>query len=142
MKILSKNSRVFLYSLMLLALMVRSVVPVGFMPSQGRNGKVEIVICTGSGPATMLMDTDKIPAITHDMPAGHAHDGQHGGKDGNSGSRLSCPYAPVLAQGLPGVAPVALPAVIYKDEQSFMLAASVPSGIVLKPWFSQGPPVS
>lgn len=140
MRVMIKNSRVFLYSLMLLALLVRSVVPVGFMPAQSHDGKVEIVICTGSGLSTMLMDVDKVPAMTS---AGHAHGDHHSDdKGGDPASHHSCPYASVLAQGLPGMVPVALPAVIHKDTHPFTLAASLPSGGVLKPWFSQGPPLS
>ncbi len=48
--------------LMLLALsfVVRAVVPAGFMPAQ--NGTYELVVCSGMGVKTVLMNADGTPA--------------------------------------------------------------------------------
>jgi hypothetical protein len=46
--------------LVVLAMIVRGVIPVGFMPAQDRNGGIELVICTGHG---MLVLPDSTPAL-------------------------------------------------------------------------------
>lgn len=134
MGITTKNGRIFFCGLMLLALTIRSIVPAGFMPAPTRNGKVEIVICTGSGLSSMPIEAaDSPPALSAD---------RHGSGSGGKPSHYSCPYAPVLAQDVPGPASVPPAAVPYADSPLFAVAAAMPSGFAAKPWFAQGPPFS
>lgn len=51
----------FVWLLLVAALMVRAAVPAGWMPSVDRGG-VRIVLCTGYGPVTVVLDA-----------AGHVH---------------------------------------------------------------------
>ncbi len=51
---------------MLLALLMRVAVPAGFMP-MSLDGKLIVQLCTGTGPATMMLDIGK------DIPAPDKH---------------------------------------------------------------------
>ena len=52
--------------LMLLAMILAALVPTGFMPSFGNGGKVAIVICSGMGSKTIMVDAaDYAPAADH-----------------------------------------------------------------------------
>lgn len=129
MKFSGQNSRSCFCFLLLLSLIVQSLVPTGFMPAQKKDGLFEIVICTSLGAATIMVD------------AAHAPLSDQQEKKNSDSHVSSCPYAPVLAYGLPlpdaGVLPFILP-----QGDIFVLAAhSTHSNAALKPWFSQGPPV-
>lgn len=127
MKAAGENRRVFLYALIFLALIVRGLVPAGFMPAQ-EGGKARIVICTASGPAAVMVDAGKVPS-------------KDSGKKGHPGN-LSCPYAPVLAQNAPATPETALPADRYADARDFLSATPAPPALFPKPWLSRGPPLS
>ncbi len=110
------------------AFFVRGVVPAGFMPAQGMNGQIEIVICTLQGPATIKIDNDD-PAFPHDQ-------------NDKTPAHGFCPYAPVLAQDISApAAPLPLPLLAATahlagdDHVPLALSGN-------KPWFSQGPPLS
>lgn len=52
-------------AVMVAALLVMALIPAGFMPSFGADGKVAIVICSGMGEKTVFVDADDAPAGTH-----------------------------------------------------------------------------
>lgn len=122
-----ENRRAFLYALLFLALIVRGLVPAGFMPAP-EGGKTRIVICTASGPAAVMVDAGKFPSKDH-------------GKKEHQGSP-SCPYAPVLAQNTPEIPEAYLPADRYADAHDLLPATDAPSALSSKPWLSRGPPLS
>ncbi|NIZ14822.1 DUF2946 family protein [Phaeobacter sp. HF9A] len=69
----------------LLAILVAGLIPAGWMPGSGTEGKMLLVICTGDGPQELWVDPDG------DTAPEHSEDKQ--------GSR-SCPFAaqaPVIA---------------------------------------------
>ena len=67
----------------LLAILAQGLMPAGFMPGQ-RDGETSIVICTGTGPATITLGPEFNPLA---------------GKNDHKASDVpSCPFAPVLAQ--------------------------------------------
>jgi len=67
----------------LLALLAQGLMPVGFMPGQ-RDGGTSIVICTGTGPATVTLGPEFNPLA--------------GKNDHKESDVPSCPFAPALAQ--------------------------------------------
>lgn len=56
----------------LFVLLMRTLVPAGFMPTL-QDGRMVVQLCTGTGPATMVLDLGK----TTPAP-GDKHDGDHG----------------------------------------------------------------
>ncbi len=65
---------------MVLALFARMLVPAGFMPMQGADGAARIVLCSGSGPMTMVMPM--AGKSDHRQDDHQGHDGDH-----------ACPFA-------------------------------------------------
>jgi hypothetical protein len=116
--------------LLLLLLLARSLVPVGYMPAFGADGKVQIVICTGHGPATVSVDASKTPMGT-----------QHGGSGHSADPHDICPFAPVLSHALAHVDMPALPVFVYREDKPVLQAVPALVAITPKPWFSQGPPI-
>jgi len=110
----------------MLAFLVNALVPAGFMPGQSADGKARIVICTAQGPVVKTVDPGQAPVS-----------GGHGGKK----SHTSCPYAPVVAQGVKGLEPALLPVffagAVHKIPQP---ARTLSRSAALKPWSAQGPP--
>lgn len=64
--------------MVLLAILARSIVPVGYMAQTSSDGVFEIVICTGGGTDTVRVDADGNPVEDIDGPS--QNDG-------------TCPYA-------------------------------------------------
>lgn len=54
--------RRFAAGMVALALLVLALIPAGFMPSFGADGKIAIVICSGMGEKTIMVDADDAPA--------------------------------------------------------------------------------
>jgi hypothetical protein len=75
--------RRYLNLLIGLAFAVRSLVPVGFMlaPSPDHSGSLQIVICTGHGPQSFVLDEKGVPQPVKS----------------SSADKNTCPYAPVGA---------------------------------------------
>ena len=110
--------------LLLLFLLARSFVPVGYMHTFGSDGKVQIVICTGHGPATVSVDSNQSP---HGTPHSSSHD--------------VCPFAHILSDAVAHVDMPVLPIFVHgEDKPALQTVATLPT-ITSKPWFSQGPPV-
>lgn len=112
--------------LLLLLLLARSFVPVGYMPVFGADGKVQIVICTGHGPATVSIDVGKSPHGTPHDGSGTAHD--------------VCPFAPALADASAPADITPLPVVLYAQDKPALHPALTFTSLPPKPWFSHGPP--
>ena len=73
--------------LTLLALLLTSAIPQGWMPAMGNDGKVLLVLCTGEGTVEQWVDLD---------PSDPVHD--------DTDSRAMCPFAGLTADiDLPAV---------------------------------------
>jgi hypothetical protein len=107
--------------ILLLAVLLNGLIPAGFMPG-GREG-TPVVICHGIGTAVIYLDKDGRPAAP-DKAAAHS----------------KCPFAPVLAQGMPVPSTILPAASDYGSAVVFAVAESLTARAVFKPWFSQGPP--
>lgn len=69
------------------AVLVRALIPVGYMPGQDTAGAYTIVICSGFGTKTITVDQDGVPV-------------QHGDENNTPSTNAEhCPFAPVLAGG-------------------------------------------
>jgi hypothetical protein len=51
--------------LVILAVLVKSAIPAGFMPSFDKSGFTQIVICSGMGQKTITVPSDDAPATDH-----------------------------------------------------------------------------
>ena len=113
--------------LLLLALTVRGAIPVGFMPQVDKSGLTRLVICTASGPSSILVDADKF--------------GPPASKAGHSQSRPSdsCPFAPLPTLAANLLLPFAV-VMEYGVQPPFSHGASLAASSIHKPWLSQGPP--
>ena len=111
-------------SLLLAVLVLRLIVPVGFMPVVD-GGKLVVSICTGSGPAKMVMD---MPGMDHKSSKPVAEGG--------------CAFADLSMPTLAGTDPIqlaALVALIMASGLVFAVAlAPRPSGRLRPPL--RGPP--
>jgi hypothetical protein len=112
-----------LMNLALLALVVRSLVPAGFMPGQGAHNTYPLVICSGYGPVTIHVPGGKIPQ----SPGHESHD------------NMPCSFAQALAQGV--AMDVAVPPVIgFITDKPEQWADTFNSYFTSKGYLSQGPP--
>lgn len=55
--------------LIVAALALKLIVPAGFMPIAARDGTITVLMCTGTGPATIEMAIPGLPPVRHDIPA-------------------------------------------------------------------------
>lgn len=115
--------RVLAASLVLLGVLLRAVVPQGFMPvAAGAEALVRIEICTASGLADIFVPTGEAPQTSHHDEAPHD----------------PCPYATAFAQALftsfASLAPLPLPA------YSASCAARLPVSTCARPYEAQAPP--
>lgn len=128
MNVLRQKDLRFLTILFLLAFIIKAAVPEGFMPGETADGKMEIVICTGHGPATEIVDITQTP-VSHD---------RNSRKEDNA--HPACPYAPVVVQGLDDVMPSFLPLGQFNYSRKIIPADLPSADIARKPWYAQGPP--
>lgn len=91
---LGLNNRVFAGTLIALAMMMKLLIPSGFMPAFD-HGRVIISICTGTGPMKMVMT---IPGAKHDVPD----------QDDHHKSEHPCPFSSLAAHSLAATDPVLL----------------------------------
>ncbi|WP_114395273.1 DUF2946 family protein [Oleisolibacter albus] len=100
-----RRFRWLLSCLLLGAMLLRGLVPVGMMPDLSRlsQGAIPLVICTGSGEMTVLMDLTrpdgvvaKVAAVGETRP-----DGGHGGTGADGTPPGLCPFALTLGWALP-----------------------------------------
>ncbi len=105
-------------SLLILAVLARGIVPVGFMPS----------------PAGGLMICPGMAAM--EQGSGHGHDMDHGA--GHS----PCAFSAAFAFGyVEHVSPVLARAVLPREDAPLLNAQFRPDGFARKPFQSQGPPL-
>ena len=107
---------------------MKALVPAGFMPSTSKSGKTEIVICSGHGQVTHIVDIDQSP-----FPVEQSDD--HEGK-----AHSSCPYASISAQEITDIEPARLFVQAKKEAEFNEHIRSLPYGTITKPWLSRGPP--
>lgn len=117
-----QKSRLIFSALVLLILLLRSVIPAGFMPA---GGLAPLTICTGTGSATIYISPDKIP------PSGH---------EKNSQSHSVCHFSSVFFQGLDIPTANITSIFVYPAPLPFYLSILSASGSPLKSYLSQGPP--
>lgn len=91
-------NRPFACAVFALALLMKIVVPSGFMPTIS-NGQVVVSVCSGMGPTTMVMT---IPGLEHKSSGD-----SHGGK-----AEQPCAFAGLSAPSLAAANPVLLAAAI------------------------------
>lgn len=111
--------------LVLIAFMAKALVPAGFMPSVSKEtGKAGIEICYGGGSVQDVADFGHMP--------GHGQDGEN--------NHPTCPYAPVVAQDMGGMASVFTAALPFETIPVFTAADLRFEKNSAKPWLSRGPP--
>jgi hypothetical protein len=110
-----------LSALLLPLLLLRALIPVGFMPMIGPDHSVRLVICDSYAP---------LPAAMKDMPMGGMDMSQHSGSDRSGGSppvhqdHGGCPFGASPALGaLPTLA--VMPILIHRPAQLRLFAAQV-----------------
>lgn len=112
---------------LILPLLLSALFPVGLMPTEGRDGQMVMVLCSGNGP--MLMVVDPVTGAYHQTPA------KRGG--------LACDWA--AAQAVPDLAgPIALPAMptrVRRAGPAFTAHLWRPAHDPLGIW-ARGPPAS
>lgn len=86
-------------AVLVLALMMKIIMPTGFMPSVS-NGQIVVSICSGTGPITMVMT---IPGLEHRKSEGDGHQGEAG---------QPCAFSGLSAPLLAAVDPILLAAAI------------------------------
>ncbi|MFW2852502.1 DUF2946 family protein [Sphingomonas sp. TX0543] len=91
-------NRPFACAIIALALLLKIAIPAGFMPTVS-NGQIVVSICSGMGPATMVMT---VPGLEHKSD----NDG-HPGK-----AEQPCAFAGLSALSLPAADPILLAAAI------------------------------
>jgi hypothetical protein len=123
-------------ALVLLAFMLRSFIPDGFMPDTRAHhapaggapaGIVSLVICTGTGPATIYLPGGQVPGDAPQKPAAPAP------------HSVPCPFAGAFVHGT--LTAVVLPAPALRVEnfvEAAAIAAPVPGRFGL--YLAQGPP--
>ena len=93
-----KNHAIAAWTMLVLTLSMKLVVPVGFMPDLSDNG-IRLVICDG-----MATTAAASPDTLHAMH-GHHH---HHGHDGPAKPDAPCPFAGLTAPALSGADPIQL----------------------------------
>ena len=124
--------RAYVLAMIACALLMRMVVPQGWMPVHGANGWT-ITICSGTGPMRMTMSDGP------GMSKGMHH--QSDGKDQGSADH-PCAFASfALALDLPPPPAVLLPAPIVETWRAgTVLAVAIGRGLAAPPPPSTGPP--
>lgn len=116
-------------ALIVCALLLRALIPAGWMPTAGTDGMIRIAMCTGMGATTAWMD--RSGKIHQDAPGGSDHGSQ------------PCGFA-VLGHGLDAMPGLAIPAARTGNDVGVMTAlpaVSVGRGLAAPPPPSTGPPI-
>jgi hypothetical protein len=103
-----RDRRHLALALIALALLMRMLIPVGFMPEVSA-GKITIALCTGHGPAVIEMA----------MPSSGHHD-----SDKSAKPDMPCPFGSVSSQGLTGADPILLAGVRAAHRRCALSAAA------------------
>jgi hypothetical protein len=133
MKTTRKIHSLWLYSLILAAILAQGLLPRGFMPTLNTyNGsaQVAIVICTSSGPTKIFLDASQVPgSVSQTEPHSNEHD-----------AAPTCPFAPALAAAMPMTNNGVIAHPDYKQDRAVAVLHDVSYSNIQKNWFSQGPP--
>lgn len=121
----------------LLAVLVKSLFPAGFMPAYNDAGFTELVICSGMGEKTI-----RIPAFGDSGEPGTATDPSDHGGDKTADGHPPCPFslvasAKLLLPAVPAI--VALPAFLRVPTDVFPIIR--PKTSPLLAFTARGPPV-
>jgi hypothetical protein len=121
----NNSARGFIARLILILFALRAVVPVGYMPDLGalEHGQVRIVVCTGAGFKSLLVDE-----------AGRPVDAQESGTSQHAGA--DCPFGTAAAKAF--LAPTLVAALALPTYEQHILLPG--SGVALLPP-AQGPPL-
>ena len=92
-------NRPFACAVLALALMMKLVMPAGYMPTVS-SGQIIVSICSGTGPMTMVMT---IPGLEHGKSEGDGHQGK---------TEQPCAFSGLNAPSLAAADPVLLAAAI------------------------------
>ena len=106
---LLRQHRALSAGLLALALLMKLLVPAGFMPVVAGGG-IAIELCGGTAPAAMTM---AMPGMAH-----------HRDKSGHQGRDVPCAFAGLAAPSLPAVDPLLLALAI-----AFVMAAGLPVAV-------------
>jgi len=115
-------------ALIAFAMLLRVIVPAGWMPTTGADGAIRISICTGMGAETAYIDRDG--KLHKEAPGGTHHDPQ---PCGFGALALGLNGGPAPALLLPFVAATAV-------ERGAFQTASIGQGLAAPPPPSTGPP--
>jgi hypothetical protein len=133
-----------MFCLMLLALSLRALVPVGYMPDVDalRDGRLEMAFCSGNGPQTIAVDMHS--SMSMDMSAGMHHAAHHGSTSSSDESPANpqsqstdCPFS--VLSTLPAMPTIALAVIglplLLSAVQPALYIAPLPAVLF------QGPPL-
>lgn len=125
---LPTSLRLILACVLLLGLLVRASLPVGFMPVFDDDHMVSIEICTGGDVKQMLVKAS-------DMPDAPYSDKQHTNKS-------TCAYAMALAPSLAAIAEIVLPPNYTAHATIVALEIASQYRSLNRVYLAQGPPVA
>jgi hypothetical protein len=112
--------------LLLVMIMMRALVPAGFMPDFGAGGKVTLVLCEsvqGRADPRAVTLAKELAAATHDDRDG----GQKGGdKKEHGGDNTSCVFAVAFAKTLPGLQSTDIPLASLSGGARFLPSYDAP----------------
>lgn len=111
----------------LVAILLRAVVPVGWMPSTQLSVGVPIVICTGNGEKQIILDGNGRP-----IPAGEHQD--------SNDTQRPCAFVAVASLTPPTPTSVPAPISIETAVVEFSESAAAGRHVPRSPWQSRGPP--
>jgi hypothetical protein len=114
--------------LALAAMLLRALIPVGWMPSSQIAQGTPIVICTQYGQAHVLVDSEgrRPPA-----PSDHENSGR---------THPPCAFASIATLALPVIALAALPVLVEVETGPHLAGRSAPQVPPPAPWQSRAPP--
>jgi hypothetical protein len=120
------RNQVSWWAVLFLPILLRSLVPVGFMSMVGPNFSVQLVVCDGDGPMAAPASTP----TSMDMPAGMAMDGatdSTGSPDHHPShvDRGSCPYGSAPALGALPTLSILPPLLIQQSVEASLATAQV-----------------
>ena len=117
------------FALIACALLMRALMPVGWMPATGADGALHITICTGMGAQNIVVGADG--KLHKQMPAGGQHDQQ---PCGFGALALGLGATPMLA-----VPMLRMPASLVRPPHQQGMA--IGQGLAAPPPPSTGPPI-
>jgi hypothetical protein len=127
---ISATRRTLILAVFACAILVRALVPAGWMPSVGADGGVVISLCTGAGAVDMVLAAD---GTVHEK-APVKHDGANDHPCAFAG------LAQAFAAADPVVLPIALPAPVI-DPPLMPASVAVGRGLAAPPPPQTGPPL-